>query len=335
MAPEAGRLGDNSKVSGDGHGCPACPHTAVGPAILGSPNVYVNGKPALRVDDKGVHAACCGPNMWTATAGAPHVFINSKAAHRKGDDDAHCGATGQLIQGSNNVFVGDGGGGGGGGGKSGGLGPKASVAGKIAKEAGKTIGKAALGAAGELLKGNFTEFFRKIGAKSLSGFAKNGLGKALGKLKIPPVLQDKLQQIAGPIIDGVMDDLVHGRAPSLSSIGDDALTGLVDIGLDPLQDLTGKLDNLIETELLEAMGPASDKLGNAVHGAIAGALGGAVGGAIDGAVSGSINAGIRGRNPGTGALDGLKSESKSGAGEGAWDGGKGGWKSSDFVDRKR
>lgn len=102
-----GRLGDLSKVDSDAHGCPACPHTCIGPAIIGSPNVNVNGMPALRVTDMGMHAACCGPNMWRATSGSSVVFINGLAAHRKDDDDLHCGGQGKLTQGSPNVFVGD------------------------------------------------------------------------------------------------------------------------------------------------------------------------------------------------------------------------------------
>ena len=105
--PEQGRVSDIGKVDQDAHGCPACPHPAQGPAIVGSPNVFVNSLPALRQDDKGVHAACCGPNMWTATKGSGTVFINSKAAHRKGDDQAHCGGKGALNTGSANVISGD------------------------------------------------------------------------------------------------------------------------------------------------------------------------------------------------------------------------------------
>ena len=55
------RLGDKSNVPADAHGCPACPHPAVGPAIIGSPDVNVNKLPAVRVDDTGIHMACCGP----------------------------------------------------------------------------------------------------------------------------------------------------------------------------------------------------------------------------------------------------------------------------------
>ncbi|HSD87253.1 MAG TPA: PAAR domain-containing protein [Kofleriaceae bacterium] len=105
MPPQA-RLGDLSQVPADAHGCPACPHPAVGPAIQGSPNVKVNKRPAIRVGDKGVHAACCNGNNWTAQAGSATVFINNQKAHRQGDADQHCGGMGRMIQGSENVVTG-------------------------------------------------------------------------------------------------------------------------------------------------------------------------------------------------------------------------------------
>ena len=105
--PGQGRLGDKANVALDAHGCPACPHPASGPAIKGSPDVNVNRRPALRVDDPGIHSACCGKNTWTATKGSLTVFINSKGAHRMGDETRHCGGMGQLAEGSPNVIVGD------------------------------------------------------------------------------------------------------------------------------------------------------------------------------------------------------------------------------------
>jgi uncharacterized Zn-binding protein involved in type VI secretion len=104
--PYQSRLGDKSNVFVDAHGCPACPHPGVGPAIVGSPDVFVNGRPALRVGDKGIHAACCGPNTWTAISGSFTVLINHKPAHRMGDQDQHCGGLGQMIEGSNDVITG-------------------------------------------------------------------------------------------------------------------------------------------------------------------------------------------------------------------------------------
>lgn len=105
--PEQGRLGDKAQNPSDGHGCPSCAHPVIGPAVGGSPNVFVNGKNALRVDDPGVHSGCCGANTWQASQGAPGVFYNGRKAHRLGDATKHCGGSGKLVEGSNNVFIGD------------------------------------------------------------------------------------------------------------------------------------------------------------------------------------------------------------------------------------
>ncbi len=92
--PGQGRLGDKAHVDADAHGCPGCPHPATGPAMSGSPDVFVNGRPAVRADDVGLHAPCCGPNMWQASQGSPTVFINGKPAFRKNDQSRHCGGNG-------------------------------------------------------------------------------------------------------------------------------------------------------------------------------------------------------------------------------------------------
>jgi uncharacterized Zn-binding protein involved in type VI secretion len=107
--PQA-RLGDKSMVPTDSHGCPACPHPCIGPAIQGSADVLVNNRPAVRVGDKGVHAPCCGSNMWEAAKGSTSVEINGKGAHRLLDKDEHCGGNGMMIEGSPDVIVGEGGG---------------------------------------------------------------------------------------------------------------------------------------------------------------------------------------------------------------------------------
>ena len=105
--PAIGRLGDVSHVPADDHGCPSCPHDAVGPATVGSPDVEVNGKAALRVTDSGGHDSCCGSNSWVAATGAPTVLINDLPAFRVGDSAAHCGGTGELVIGSEDVDIGD------------------------------------------------------------------------------------------------------------------------------------------------------------------------------------------------------------------------------------
>ena len=104
--PAAARVGDKSQCPSDGHGCPGCAHNVIGPAVAGSPDVQITGMPAVRVGDPGIHAACCGPNTWTATAGSATVFINGKAAHRQNDVDAHCGGVGKMIEGSPDVTIG-------------------------------------------------------------------------------------------------------------------------------------------------------------------------------------------------------------------------------------
>jgi uncharacterized Zn-binding protein involved in type VI secretion len=125
----AARLGDKAQINLDAHGCPACPHPGIGPAIAGSPDVNVNKRPQIRLDDPGMHMACCGTNQWTAMQGSISVFINGKPAVRMGDKTRHCGGIGAMVEGSPNVIIGGppgtsssggSGGGGGGGGAAGG-----------------------------------------------------------------------------------------------------------------------------------------------------------------------------------------------------------------------
>ena len=104
--PPQGRLLDISFNPIDVHLCPLCPHPVKGPAIMGSPNVFVNKLPALRITDKGIHLLCCGPNKWMALTGSMTVFINKLPAHRLMDKDLHCGGLGFLVKGSPNVITG-------------------------------------------------------------------------------------------------------------------------------------------------------------------------------------------------------------------------------------
>lgn len=105
MPPQA-RVGDKALNPADAHGCPACPHPVIGPAIQGSGDVLTNGRPSVRVGDKGIHAACCGPNMWNAKVGSGTVLINGRPAHRLADMTKHCGGVGNTIEGSPNVITG-------------------------------------------------------------------------------------------------------------------------------------------------------------------------------------------------------------------------------------
>lgn len=103
--PGQARIGDKA-MGIDSHRCKACPHVVSGPATQGAADVIVNGKPAVRKGDRGVHAACCGANTWTAQGASETVIINGKQAFRQGDRTDHCGGSGALIQASGNVIVG-------------------------------------------------------------------------------------------------------------------------------------------------------------------------------------------------------------------------------------
>lgn len=60
----------------------------------------------MRLDDVGIHAVCCGPNMWSAAQGSTTVFINDKPAVRNNDQTRHCGGTGKMVEGSPDVIIG-------------------------------------------------------------------------------------------------------------------------------------------------------------------------------------------------------------------------------------
>ena len=91
-------------------GSPLCPLSArracsssvaaFGIVTTGSPDVYVNKRPAARKDDKGLHAACCGPNKYDLVKGSPNVYVNGKPFARNNDQTKHCGGSGKIIEGS-------------------------------------------------------------------------------------------------------------------------------------------------------------------------------------------------------------------------------------------
>ena len=186
--PGAGRLGDVAQVPSDSHGCPHCPHPGVGPAIVGSANVNVNGMAALRVGDAGVHSACCSSNTWVAVQGAPTVFVNGRAAFRMGDATAHCGGNGRLVAGSGNVIIGSAGGAGilgALGGLGGMLSLASSVGGVVAGALGLPANVVGLIANADKIIDVISDFRHgwKAGLASLIGAAAElGLSFGLGKL---------------------------------------------------------------------------------------------------------------------------------------------------------
>lgn len=88
------------------HGCAICPHPVAGVIVSGSPNVLINGLPAARKDDKGLHAPCCAANNFTVSGGSSTVLVNGKPLARSGDATSHCGGTGTISTGSPTVIAG-------------------------------------------------------------------------------------------------------------------------------------------------------------------------------------------------------------------------------------
>lgn len=93
-------VGDKALCSADSHGCPACPHTVIGPIKTGSSKVKINGKSAARVGDTGTHATCCGSNTFKIGSGDPNVLIDGKPVARLGDKTIHCGGIGKIVEAS-------------------------------------------------------------------------------------------------------------------------------------------------------------------------------------------------------------------------------------------
>ena len=98
--PPAHRKGD----IGSGHAC----HFPPTPATGGSPNVFVNGRPLMRVGDAYVPHPCVAghapPHGRALAEGSATVFVNGQPAGRTGDA-IDCG--GAASSGSGNVFIGD------------------------------------------------------------------------------------------------------------------------------------------------------------------------------------------------------------------------------------
>lgn len=91
--------------------CKRCPHTVIGPPIWGASEVFINGYPALRLLDFGIHAACCGPNVWVALmcTQVREVMIEGQTAFCVSDITLHCGKSlGMLMTGSGDVYMGQG-----------------------------------------------------------------------------------------------------------------------------------------------------------------------------------------------------------------------------------
>lgn len=98
--PPSTRLGD----IGTGHDC----HFPPSPSTSASPDVNIDGIPAVRRGDAYAPHACPAcpqpPHKRSLTGGSGTVFINSRPAGRVGDPIS-CG--GIVDEGSATVFIGD------------------------------------------------------------------------------------------------------------------------------------------------------------------------------------------------------------------------------------
>ena len=74
-------------------------------SIEGSDNVFINGIPAHRLDDKWEQHGCgtCSPHDGVLAKGSSTVFVNGKPLARVGDD-VSCGS--KVAEGSSDVFAG-------------------------------------------------------------------------------------------------------------------------------------------------------------------------------------------------------------------------------------
>jgi uncharacterized Zn-binding protein involved in type VI secretion len=77
-------------------------------SVNGSPDVFVNDKPVVRIDDNYGQTHCCGPachQMGPVLGGSTTVFANGKGIHRDGDKIS-CGDVGD--NGSTDVLIDEG-----------------------------------------------------------------------------------------------------------------------------------------------------------------------------------------------------------------------------------
>ena len=99
------RLGDLSHNPRDCHSCPGCCHDVIGPAITGSPDTNLNGRPVLRAThfDGGIHCCCCGPNTWRTLCGSGDIYLNGTQLARLFDCTQHCGGIGKIVTSSSDT----------------------------------------------------------------------------------------------------------------------------------------------------------------------------------------------------------------------------------------
>lgn len=102
----ATRIGDGTTGICDlGEEC--CPHGRAGVNTEGSNNVFINKKPAHRLNDGG-NCNCPHDSSYVSTSASTTVFANGKGITRIGDSTSciACGCHGSHVVGSPDVFIG-------------------------------------------------------------------------------------------------------------------------------------------------------------------------------------------------------------------------------------
>ena len=84
-----------------------CPHGRSGTNSSGSPNVFINGAAAHRLNDSG-SCNCPHGGNYSSTSASATVFVNGMGLTRIGDETTcnSCGEKGSHVSGSENVFAG-------------------------------------------------------------------------------------------------------------------------------------------------------------------------------------------------------------------------------------
>jgi uncharacterized Zn-binding protein involved in type VI secretion len=86
---------------------PCCPHARSGTNSVGSPNVFINGKLAHRLNDSGP-TNCPHGGTFNSVVGSSNVIVNGQPLTRIGDTTQCivCGQSGSHVSGSPDVFAG-------------------------------------------------------------------------------------------------------------------------------------------------------------------------------------------------------------------------------------
>jgi uncharacterized Zn-binding protein involved in type VI secretion len=180
------------------------PEPTTGKLIRGSPDVFINGRPAVRAGDD-TASSCTGlalnhplwPFQVTVAEGSATVFINGKPAGRVGSKLV-CGA--HIKTGSGNVFIG---------------GATVSVAFVLdiegwMKTGLEILGLAAVGAAAVLAA--------MVGATALAGLVVAG-AVAMGGMALLGDLGDRLGPGYRDLLQGVAGIVLLGAGPKMARLG--------------------------------------------------------------------------------------------------------------------